>query len=111
VKLRELSDRLAEVQDKDFTAKQLKQEIDLALKNAQGSKGLLAAFDSLPSSTIHSQTVGVARVLVVDDEVNLRKVLAAMLRKEGYEVAVAADGEQAIADIEKNGATSSSPIS
>jgi two-component system response regulator AtoC len=46
----------------------------------------------------------VARVLVVDDEVNLRKVLAAMLRKEGYEVAVAADGEQALADVEKNGA-------
>jgi two-component system, NtrC family, response regulator AtoC len=46
----------------------------------------------------------VARVLVVDDEVNLRKVLAAMLRKEGYEVAVAADGEQALADLEKNGA-------
>ncbi len=45
-----------------------------------------------------------ARVLVVDDEVNLRKVLAAMLRKEGYEVAVAADGEQALADLEKNGA-------
>jgi len=41
---------------------------------------------------------------VVDDEVNLRKVLAAMLRKEGYDVAVAADGEQALADIEKNGA-------
>jgi two-component system, NtrC family, response regulator AtoC len=46
----------------------------------------------------------VARVLVVDDEVNLRKVLAAMLRKEGYDVAVAADGEQALADLEKNGA-------
>jgi nitrogen regulation protein NR(I) len=46
----------------------------------------------------------VSRVLVVDDEVNLRKVLAAMLRKEGYEVAVAADGEQALAELEKNGA-------
>jgi DNA-binding NtrC family response regulator len=46
----------------------------------------------------------VSRVLVVDDEVNLRKVLAAMLRKEGYDVAVAADGEQALAEIEKNGA-------
>jgi two-component system response regulator AtoC len=46
----------------------------------------------------------VSRVLVVDDEVNLRKVLAAMLRKEGYDVAVAADGEQALAELEKHGA-------
>lgn len=45
-----------------------------------------------------------SRVLVVDDEANLRKVLAAMLRKEGYDVAVAVDGEQALAEFEKNGA-------
>ncbi len=45
-----------------------------------------------------------SRVLIVDDEANLRKVLAAMLRKEGYEVAIAADGEQALAEFEKNGA-------
>jgi DNA-binding NtrC family response regulator len=46
----------------------------------------------------------VARILIVDDEANLRKVLAAMLRKEGYEVAIAQDGEQALAEVEKNGA-------
>jgi nitrogen regulation protein NR(I) len=46
----------------------------------------------------------VSRVLVVDDEANLRKVLAAMLRKDGYEVTVAEDGEQALAEFEKNGA-------
>jgi two-component system, NtrC family, response regulator AtoC len=46
----------------------------------------------------------VSRLLIVDDEVNLRKVLAAILRKEGYEVTVAADGEQALAEFEKNGA-------
>ncbi|MBX7115643.1 MAG: sigma-54 dependent transcriptional regulator [Myxococcaceae bacterium] len=45
-----------------------------------------------------------SRVLVVDDEANLRKVLAAMLRKDGYEVTVAADGEQALAEFQKNGA-------
>ncbi len=45
-----------------------------------------------------------ARVLVVDDEANLRKVLAAMLRKEGYEVTLAADGEQGLAELAKNGA-------
>jgi two-component system response regulator AtoC len=46
----------------------------------------------------------VSRVLVVDDEVNLRKVLAAMLRREGYDVAVASDGAQALTELEKNGA-------
>ncbi len=44
------------------------------------------------------------KVLVVDDEANLRKVLAAMLRKSGYDVSVAADGEQGLAEFEKNGA-------
>jgi len=43
----------------------------------------------------------VSRVLVVDDEVNLRKLLAAMLRREGYDVAVASDGEQALAEFER----------
>src|SRR3712207_1437114 len=45
-----------------------------------------------------------AKVLVVDDEANLRKVLAAMLRREGYDVTVAVDGEQGLAEISRNGA-------
>jgi two-component system, NtrC family, response regulator AtoC len=44
------------------------------------------------------------KVLVVDDEANLRKVLATLLRRNGYDVTVAADGEQGLAEIEKNGA-------
>jgi nitrogen regulation protein NR(I) len=43
----------------------------------------------------------VAHVLIVDDEVNIRRVLAAMLKREGYEVTTAADGEQAIAVLHK----------
>jgi nitrogen regulation protein NR(I) len=39
----------------------------------------------------------VAHVLIVDDELNIRRVLAAMLKREGYEVTTAADGEQALA--------------
>jgi two-component system, NtrC family, response regulator AtoC len=43
-----------------------------------------------------------ARILIADDELNICKVLSATLRKEGYEVATAHDGEEAISII-KNG--------
>ncbi len=42
-----------------------------------------------------------AHVLIVDDEVNIRRVLAAMLKRDGYEVTTAADGEQALAVLHK----------
>jgi two-component system, NtrC family, response regulator AtoC len=45
-----------------------------------------------------------AKVLVIDDEANLRKVLAAMLRRDGFDVTVAVDGEQGLAEFNKNGA-------
>lgn len=44
------------------------------------------------------------RVLVVEDEESYSDALAYMLRKEGYEVAIAADGNTAIAEFERNGA-------
>jgi len=44
------------------------------------------------------------RVLVVDDEQSLRKVLAATLQREGYEVTVCGDGEEAISALERDGA-------
>jgi DNA-binding NtrC family response regulator len=44
---------------------------------------------------------GVAHVLIVDDEMNIRRVLAAMLKRDGYEVTTAADGEQALAVLQK----------
>jgi two-component system response regulator AtoC len=42
------------------------------------------------------------RVLVVDDEPNLRKVLGAMLQQAGYEVLTEADGESALARIKSS---------
>ncbi|KAF0157194.1 MAG: response regulator [Syntrophaceae bacterium] len=36
------------------------------------------------------------KILIVDDELNMRLVLAAMLKREGYEVASAADGSEAL---------------
>src|SRR6266478_3424525 len=44
------------------------------------------------------------RVLVVDDEQSLRKVLAATLQREGYEAQVASDGEEALAALDRDGA-------
>ena len=37
-----------------------------------------------------------AKILVVDDDVNIRKTLKAILSAEGYEVDLAADGKEAI---------------
>ena len=45
-----------------------------------------------------------AKVLVIDDEANLRKVLAALLRRDGYEVTVAQDGAEGLVELEKSGA-------
>lgn len=44
------------------------------------------------------------RVLVVEDEESYRDALAYMLRKEGFEVALAATGPDAIAEFERSGA-------
>jgi two-component system, OmpR family, response regulator RegX3 len=46
----------------------------------------------------------VTRVLVVEDEESYSDALAYMLRKEGYEVALAANGHDALAEFDKAGA-------
>jgi two-component system OmpR family response regulator len=47
--------------------------------------------------TASSQAAPEARLLVVDDEPNIRELLSASLRYAGFEVATAADGQQALA--------------
>jgi len=42
-----------------------------------------------------------ARILVVDDEPNIGQVLSAVLRKDGHEVEVSRDGEEALVLLEK----------
>jgi two-component system response regulator AtoC len=39
---------------------------------------------------------GMNKILIVDDELNMRLVLEAMLKKDGYEVATAGDGAEAL---------------
>ena len=46
------------------------------------------------------------RVLVVEDEESYSEALAYMLRKEGFEVAIAADGNAALTEFDRNGAGS-----
>ena len=46
----------------------------------------------------------VARVLVVEDEESFSDALSYMLRKEGFEVAVAATGTAALTEFDRNGA-------
>jgi two-component system response regulator RegX3 len=46
----------------------------------------------------------VTRVLVVEDEESYSDALSYMLRKEGFEVAVAANGHDALTEFERNGA-------
>jgi two-component system response regulator RegX3 len=46
----------------------------------------------------------VARVLVVEDEESFSDALSYMLRKEGFEVAVAATGTSALSEFDRNGA-------
>ena len=43
------------------------------------------------------------RVLVVDDEENIRVVLKALLRRHGYEVETASNGEEALALVDSFG--------
>lgn len=42
------------------------------------------------------------KVLIVDDELNMRLVLAAMLKKEGYAITAAADGREALQILKSN---------
>jgi two-component system, OmpR family, response regulator RegX3 len=46
----------------------------------------------------------VTRVLVVEDEESYSDALAYMLRKEGFEVAIATDGDEAMAEFDRSGA-------
>jgi len=50
----------------------------------------------MPSVTAAAAASEIKRVLVADDELNMRRVLEAMLRREGYEVITAANGQEAL---------------
>jgi len=43
----------------------------------------------------------IKRVLIADDEINIRRVLEAILRRDGYEVVTAANGDEALAGMNR----------
>ena len=45
-------------------------------------------------------------VLVVEDEESISDALSYLLRKEGYDVTVAADGDTALTEFDRSGPTS-----
>jgi putative two-component system response regulator len=51
-----------------------------------------------------TMSVGKGRILVVDDEATMRRLLEKLLRMEGYDVLLASSGEQALAELFKHGA-------
>ncbi len=59
------------------------------------------AAPACPAGPIRATTFPVAHVLIVDDEPNIRRILAAMLKRDGYEVTTAADGEQGLAVLQR----------
>src|SRR5690242_13823495 len=62
-------------------------------RHQEGTYNLLGATFAAPPMTMSPQP---ARILLVDDEQSVQKLLAYPLRKEGYEVVPALDGEEAL---------------
>jgi len=68
---------------------------------------VLVARDVLPrekSANVRAVASGEAetkRILIADDEINIRRVLEAILRRDGYDVVTAANGEEALAGMSR----------
>jgi two-component system response regulator PilR (NtrC family) len=60
-----------------------------------------AAIQAAAGPTSASPAVSGGRLLVVDDERSMRELLAIVLGREGFEVVVAENGQQALAELER----------
>ncbi|MGH9372725.1 MAG: response regulator, partial [Vicinamibacterales bacterium] len=55
----------------------------------------------MPDREVAALPVAAARVLVVDDERSMRELLSIVLRRDGYDVLVAADGKAAVETLQR----------
>ena len=77
--------------------------LPLASRQETGPQPAARPPQILPRRPVATEAL-VTRVLVVEDEESYADALSYMLRKEGYEVAVAATGPDALAEFDRNGA-------
>lgn len=61
--------------------------------------GLLYSFNSHPTVSDTRSKPGSTRILVVDDEPHIRRVLSAVLEERGYLVTLASDGDEGLAEL------------
>ena len=59
----------------------------------------------VPDSAPQPRHRRAARVLVVDDERSMRELLSIVLRRDGYDVLVAADGKAAVETLSASAST------
>ncbi|QXL84427.1 Hpt domain-containing protein [Comamonas sp. NLF-1-9] len=66
------------------------------MRSPEALRGKTAPAQALPGATALQSTAAVPLVLVVDDSITVRRVTQRLLQREGYRVALAADGLQAL---------------
>ncbi|QEA14463.1 response regulator [Comamonas flocculans] len=66
------------------------------MRSPEALRGKAAPAQALPAATALQSTAAVPLVLVVDDSITVRRVTQRLLQREGYRVALAADGLQAL---------------
>jgi type II secretory ATPase GspE/PulE/Tfp pilus assembly ATPase PilB-like protein/ActR/RegA family two-component response regulator len=72
-------------------------------ESGQHAKPIVAGFDLIEPVEAPARRPGDAKVLLVDDEDMLRKVMKDLLEREGYSVVEARDGVEALDQVDRHG--------
>jgi len=88
----------------DFLVKPvLQDELLPVVRRAMEQQGMRKQAGHIVASSTKEDAMGLGRVLVVDDEADVRKSVRLVLARAGYDVVEAEDGEKAIAAIKADG--------